>query len=25
MRRLIEGGPDAVGEFVSEVRSALGQ
>lgn len=25
MRRLIEGGPDAVGDFVGEVRTALGQ
>ena len=25
MRRLIEGGPDAVGDFVGDVRSAIGQ
>lgn len=25
MRRLIEGGPDAVGDFVAEVRGAIGQ
>ena len=25
MRRLIEGGPDAVGDFVGHVRSAIGQ